>query len=534
MPLRPALAAVALAVGVSAARADKPVEQVIDEQVDAAIAAAGVEPAPQADDATLVRRLTLDLVGRIPTLGEVERYVGSNDPGKRVELVDRLLASPGYARHQAAQFELMLNPDGDRRGGQLREYLVGAVSDNRGWDRVFRDLLLPDHADPPVKGGADYLRPRLADADKLTTDVGVAFFGVNVSCAQCHDHPHVKDWTQDHFYGMKAFLARTYDARGAVAERAVGVVKYKPTKGPERTAKMMFLAGGPLDDPTARELTKDEQKAEQAATEEAQKAKKAPPRPAVSARAKLVEVALKEGNADYFARSIVNRMWHRFFGLGLVTPLDQMHAENPPSHPELLDGLAKDVAAHGYDLKRLVRGIVLSKAYSRASRYASEAAPDARLFAVARLKPLTPMQLAASLKIAGTDPAEWDKGKPDDQEKRFEQAEAAARDFARLLAPPADNFQVGVGEALLFSNGEKVTKEFLGDGGGKLVSRVAGMADPAEAVGLLVKVAYGRPPTEAERAVLVAYVGKRSERKAEAYRQVLWALVTGPEFRFVH
>ncbi|MBX9627695.1 MAG: DUF1549 and DUF1553 domain-containing protein [Gemmataceae bacterium] len=531
MPLRPALAAVLLAVGATAAPAEQPVEQVIDREIDAALAAAAVEPAPPADDAALVRRLTLDLVGRIPTLPEVERYVGSSDPGKRAELVDRLMAAPGYARHQATQFEALLNPDG-RRGGGVRDYLVGAVADNRGWDRVFRDLLLPDHADPPVKGAADFLRPRLADPDKLTTDVSVAFFGVNVSCAQCHDHPHVKDWTQAHFYGLKAFLSRTYEAGGAVAERGAGVVKYKPTKGPERTARMMFLAGGPLDDPSARELTKDEEKAEKAAAEEAKKTKTAPPRPAVSARAKLVEVALRDGNADFLARAIVNRLWHQFFGLGLVTPLDQMHAENPPSHPELLTWLAKDVAAHGYDLKRLVRGIVLSKAYSRASRYATEAAPDPKLFAVARLKPLTPMQLATSLKVAGTDPAEWEKGKGD-FEKRVEQAEGAARGFAALLAQPADNFQVGVGEALLFSNGERVTKEFLTDGGGSLVARAAAK-DPAEAVGLLVRVAYGRPPTADETRALAEYVAKRSDRKVEAYRQVLWALVTGPEFRFTH
>ena len=531
MPLHPALAAVVLAVVPPSAPPARPVEQVIDREIDAAVAAAGVEPAPPADDAALVRRLTLDLVGRIPTLAEVEGYVGSASPGKRAELVDRLMASPGYARHQAAQFEAMLNPDGDRRGGALREYLVGAVADNRGWDRVFRDLLLPDHAEPAVKGAADFLRPRLADADRLTNDVGVAFFGVNVSCAQCHDHPLVKDWTQAHFYGMKAFLARTYDVGGAVAERGYGVVKYKPTKGPERTAGMMFLAGGPLDDATAREATKDEEKAEKAAAEEAKRTKKAPPRPAVSARAKLVDVALKDANADFFARSVVNRLWHRFFGLGLVTPLDQMHAENPASHPELLAWLAKDTAAHRYDLKRLVRGIVLSKAYARSSRYATEAAPDPRLFAVARLKPLTPLQLATSLKIAGTDPAEWEKGKGD-FEKRVEQAEGAARGFAGLLAQPGDNFQVGVGEALLFSNGERVTKEFLTEGGGSLLARAKAAKDPAEAVGLLMKVAYGRPPTDAERRVLVEYIETRADRKAEAYRQVLWALVTAPEFRF--
>jgi hypothetical protein len=173
----------------------------------------------------------------------------------------------------------------------------------------------------------------------------------------------------------------------------------------------------------------------------------------------------------------------------------------------------------------------MSRAYSRSSRYDTESPPDARLFAVARLKPLTPAQLATSLKIAAADPAAFE-GKPDEVEKKVEQLEAAARGFAALIAQPTDNFQVGVGEALLFSNGDRLMKEFLTDGSGTLLGRLKTMEDPAEAVPFLVKVVYGRPPTDDERKALVAYVEKRSDRPAEAYRQVLWALVTSPEFRF--
>jgi hypothetical protein len=514
--------------------ADQPVEQVIDRFIDAGIAAAGVQPAPQADDATLVRRLTLDLVGRVPTAGETDAYVTSAEPDKRAKLTDRLIASPGFARHQAAMFEAMLNPEGDRRGGTaLREYLTAAMKDGKPWDRIFRELMLPDSAadDVKLKGASEFLRARVNDADRLTNDVSVAFFGVNVSCAQCHDHPLVKDWTQDHFYGMKAFLARTFDNGGFLAERGYGVVKFKPTKGPERTARMMFLTGAKVDD-TATEPGAADQKKEKAELDRAKAAKKAPPRPAFSAREKLVEVALREGNADFFARSIVNRMWHRFLGTGLVTPLDQMHSENSPSHPELLARLARDTAAHGYDLRRLVRGITMSEAYSRGSRYHTASPPDPRLFAVAKLRPLTPMQLAASLKVVGTDPAALDGKKPEEFEKAVEQFEASARGFAALIAQPTDNFQVGVGEALLFSNGDRLTKEFLTDAGGSLLGRVKNVQDPREAVSLLVKVAYGRPPTGEELAALAAYVEKRSDRRPEAYRQVLWALVTGPEFRF--
>jgi hypothetical protein len=511
--------------------ASLPIDRVIDQLIDAPLAEASVVPADQADDQTVIRRLTLDLVGRIPTTTEVAAYVSSTAPDKRGKLVDRLIASPGFVRHQAALFEAMLNPEGNGRGGALRDYLSTALADNKSWDKIFRELLLPDESKGKSKGAADFLRIRLSDADKMTSDVSVVFFGVNVSCAQCHNHPHVKDWTQDHFYGMKAFLARTFDNGGFLAERGYGTIKYKPTRGPERTAQMMFLTGATISDPNAKEPSAEEQKKEKETLDKARAAKTPPPTPKFSARAKLVEVALQGENAEFFSRSIVNRMWHRFFGTGLVSPLDQMHAENQPSHPELLAWLARDTAAHGYDLKRLIRGIVMSNAYSRSSQYDSENRPSNKTFAVARLKPMTPLQLATSLKLAATDPASFEGLKPEEFEKRMEQIESSARGFAALIAQPTDNFQIGVGEALLFSNGDRVLKEILTEGGGTTLGRVKAMPAP-EAVGHLVKTAYGRAATDAEMKALVGYVEKRRGREAEAYKQILWALVTGPEFRF--
>jgi hypothetical protein len=173
----------------------------------------------------------------------------------------------------------------------------------------------------------------------------------------------------------------------------------------------------------------------------------------------------------------------------------------------------------------------MSKAYSRGSRYDTESPPEARLFAVAKLRPLTPTQLATSLKVAAADPAAFE-GEPEEVEKKIVQFETAAQGFARLIAQPTDNFQVGVGEALLFTNGDRLMKEFLTDGPGSLLARVKGMDEPKEAVAFLVKAVYGRPPTDDEGKTLVAYVDKRPDRQAEAYRQVLWALVTSPEFRF--
>ena len=137
--------------------------------------------------------------------------------------------------------------------GSLREYLVKAVGETASWDRIFRELMLPDQTDKDKKAAAEYLRARVKDSDRLTVDVSSTFFGVNISCAQCHDHPLVTDWKQDHFYGMKSFFDRSFvngrgDA-GFLGEHGYGSVKFKTTEGVERQAKLMFLSGRKVDEP---------------------------------------------------------------------------------------------------------------------------------------------------------------------------------------------------------------------------------------------------------------------------------------------
>jgi hypothetical protein len=201
---------------------------------------------------------------------------------------------------------------------------------------------------------------------------------------------------------------------------------------------MMFLTGRKMDEPAAnKEPSKDDQKKEKEQLQRAQKDKVPPPPPRFSARAKLVEVALQPGDREFFAKAIVNRLWHRLFGRGLVMPLDQMHSANPPSHPELLAWLARDTFDHGYDLRRLIRGLVLSRAYSRTSQWENEDSPRPSLFAVAVARPLTPMQLACSLRLATADPSSLPADlKPVELEKRieaFDEGAPIARDRRELV-----------------------------------------------------------------------------------------------------
>lgn len=509
---------------------DRAMEEVVDHYIGARLKAENLNAAPAADDATFIRRVTLDLVGRIPTVAETNTYVASTDPAKRAKLIDRLMASPGYARHQAAEFDVMMMEGTNK--GSIRGYLQTAFADNKPWSAIFRDVMVADESDPKQKGAGEFLRQRITDIDKLTSEVSVVFFGVNISCAKCHDHPKVQDWKQDHFYGMKAFFNRTFDNGGFLAEREYGAVKYKTTKGVEKPAKMMFLTGKVIDAP-GKEPTKDEEKQEKARLDEFKKKKQAPPKPSFSARAQLVETALQSGQRDFFARAVVNRVWHRVMGHGLVMPLDQMHSANPPSHPELLDWLARDLIEHNYDLRRLTRGLVLSKTYGRSSKWHNDDTPSPRFFAMARPRALTPMQLATALRLATTDPLTFPETlKPEELEKKLESIEQSARGFASQIEQPHEDFQIGAGEALLFTNNARVMAEFLTDGGDRLVGRMKLAKEPKEAVDVAVRSTLCRPPSDEEVKVMSEYLQRRGDRPVAAYQQLVWALVTSAEFRF--
>ncbi len=510
---------------------DRPIEEAVDHYIKERLAGEGLPVAPSADDATLIRRLTLDLIGRISTAAETESYVESTEPDKRARLVDRLMVSPGFVRHQADGFEAMLMT-GTR--GELRAYLGLAFAENRPWDVVFRDLMLGDESGPGRKGASGFLKARAKDLDRLTSDVSSVFFGVDVSCAKCHDHPKVVDWKQDHYYGMKSFLDRTIEVGKFVGEREYGTVKFETTAGEERRAKFMFLTGRVVEVAGAEEPSKEAKQEEKRRLDEAKKKKEPPPPPQVSARAKLVEVALEPGERDFFARSIANRLWDRFFGVGLVMPLDQMHSENPPSHPDLLAWLARDTIEHRYDLRRLIRGLVRSRAYARASLWESAEAPSPRLFAVAAVRPLTPLQLAASMWVATTDPASLsDDPNREEYGRKAEDLSGRGRSLASAFARPGEDYQIGVSEALLMSNSDRL-KDLLADGDDRLVGRLAKIADRRERVHLAVRTILSRPANDEEMALLGDFLASHEDRPVEGCRQLVWALLMGAEFRFNH
>ena len=510
--------------------ADKPIQEVIDFYVDLKLAEEGVRAAPLADDANIVRRTTLDLVGRIPTVVESKAYLEASSDNRRQELVDRLTTSPAFVRHQVNEFDTLLM---DGTGRSLRDYLQKALQEKRPWDQMFRELLIGEESDPEQKGAAQFVKARVKDLDKLSNQASVIFFGVNVSCAQCHDHPLVPDWTQEHFFGMKSYFSRTFENGDFIAERDYGLVKYKTTGGEERTAKLMFLTGTVIDEPESKEPSDEEKKKEKKTLEELKKKKQAPPPPVYSRRAQLVDVALRPEENQYFAKAIVNRIWYRLFGYGLVMPIDQMHPENTPSHPELLEWLARDIVAHGYDLTRLVRGIVLTHAYARTSLWESEERPRKRYFAVANARPLSPHQYASSLRVASMNPDVYSADmKAEDFEKRIEGIERSARGLAGLFDQPRNDFQVSVTEALLFNNSERIVNDLLRDAGDSLLGKAKSIEDTNEIINVVALNVLCREPKQDEVELMSKFLKEREDRKAEGIRQIIWALLASSECRF--
>ena len=526
-----------LASGAELPPPDAAASQVIDACVAGRLAADGIAPAAVVDDARFLRRVTLDLAGRIPTAAETREFLALDAPDKRTQLVDRLLASADFAFHQRNEIDLLLLARIER-DDEWRAYLLDAVRENRGWDRLFREVLLPERERPGDKGAAAFLRERVRELDDLTSDTAALFFGVNVSCAKCHDHPLVEDWKQQHYFGMASFFKRTYRTKqGLLAERFDGRLKFNTTSGEEHDAQFMFLTGVSIEEPAA-ERSDEERKQIETAIKKAEKEDnaEAPPLPEFSPRTELVRLAIEDRERDFLARNMVNRTWARLMGRGLVHPLDQVHSANPPSHPELLAWLARDFAANGYDLKRLIRGIVLSEAYARDSRWSGAGEPPPpELFAVGVARPLTPRQFALSLQVATSDPEQLPGlEKPDDWPQRREALENQTQDLASRFEIPDENFQVSVDEALLFSNNERIQNDALRDSGDRLVGRLKSMTDDAALVAAAFEAVLSRRPEADEQAGFAAYLAERSDRRGEGIQQVVWALLTSPEFRFDH
>lgn len=471
----------------------------IDRLLTDAHVRAGVTPAAIADDAEFLRRIYLDATGTIPTASEAVAFIDATDVGKRAKLIDRLLASPAFARHFATVWRRTWLPQADTPATApqaeaferwLRTRLAAGVS----YDGLVRDVLAaPARPEPDAPSAAwAFLELNGFRPEDLAANASRAFLGLNLDCAQCHDHPFAK-WSREQFWETAAFFAPPGKG-GAPAERLAVVIP-----GTRRTAAPALVTGEAVpwpeqwDDRTGRRV--------------------------------FANWATEKAN-PYFARNAVNRVWSQLFGTGLVEPLDALVDEKPPVHPKLLDELAAAFADSNFDLRFLVAAVTRSRAYQRTGRWPSgQTPPPAESFARSEVRGLGGEQLFHAL-LAATGRPVTDDARPDDP------AVVARRRFAdRFRSERPARSDRTIPQALLLMNGESTAE------GTSTVRAVAEapFLSARQKLDTLFLATLSRRPTPDEARPLLARVEAASRgRERDAWEDVFWALLNSAEFGTNH
>jgi len=566
------------------ARAPGGIVAAVDGAIREGWTKAGVVPAPRADDATFIRRVTLDVIGTIPTADEVTAFVASTAPDKRERLVESLLATPAYAEHWMSYWDDVLM--GHETKGQLvdrvafRTWLRGRFEASAPWDGIVSDLVaatgrnstggpkmkLPQAmamstADGDVAGDGD----RDADADDAATINGAVnwtlrfeqtpqdlagtasrvFLGVQIQCAQCHDHKTEK-WKQEDFRRFSAaFLHAKVDpleARQKATIRRVALVD--TAKIPPRFTKMADLA--PIA--RAKATTLDGTDVDKGALTR-----------------KALAGWMTDRHNPWFARAFVNRMWGHFLGRGFYDPVDDMRESNAPSMPEVLDRLAADFAAQSFDIKALIRTLCATEAYSLAAGASARPGPENKLWARFHLVPLGPEELLRSLlRATDLEGAAEKAGIANMEQLRAQLYRQYAFLFETDEVDDVPDYSGTVTQALTLLNGQLVGQGARGIPGSALATILAQPGDDASKLTALTMRVLSRKPTVEElarwtdyvhsaqkappRAVAAAKRGggplarlgtsKRdrdtTDPRRAAYEDVMWSLLNSSEFSFNH
>jgi hypothetical protein len=537
----PAIALAALSLTTIPAQAQAP----LHEQIDQLIAARPnftAMAAPLASDSEFLRRVYVDLTGTIPTAAEARAFLDDRSPAKRQQRVDKLLASPEHARRLQTVFDVMLmerRPDKHVPRAQWQGYLEASFAANKPWDQLVRELLSADGADPKLRPAAKFYLDREGDANLLTRDIARLFLGMNLQCAQCHDHPLVSDYKQDFYYGIFAFLNRSFLfadpglKQSVLAEKGEGDVTFQSVFDPAKTTK----SAGPRLPGRAPVV---EPKLDKGQEYTVAPAKGVRPVPKFSRRAQLAGQITDRNNVA-FRRAIVNRLWAMMMGRGIVHPLDLDHSANPPSHPELLALLAEDFGARKYDIRSFLRELALTQTYQRSSELPpgiQDVPPET--FAVANLKPLGPEQLALSLMQATgfTDAERLALGKNVNDAALYARLAGNVAPFVATFGsqpghPEDQGFQATLDQALFIDNGTLV-RGWLTPRAGSLMDRLQKLPDARALADELYLSILTRRPVEEERKEVAVYLQDRSKDRLAALQELAWALLASAEFRFNH
>jgi hypothetical protein len=491
-----------------------------------------IAPSELCTDEQFIRRVSLDIAGTLPTPTQMAHFLADADPNKRDKLIDSLLESPEYSYYFANKWADILKIKRGRQQQQAANRAYGtfafhdwvreSIASDKPYGQFAREIIVSvgdEVHNPTSVWFKDLLQP-----EQISDDLAQVFLGIRIQCAQCHHHPYEK-WSQDDYWGMAAFFGRMarkniptpgqvqgqQNQRQALYVKATGNVTNKKTGKP---AIMKVLDGDP---------------AEVASSEDP--------------RHKLVDWMV-EANNPFFARSVANRYWAHFFGRGIVVPLDDMRVTNPPSNPELLDALAKDLIEHKYSLKDLVKTICKSRTYQLSSAPNDANKHDKQSYARYYPKRMTAEVLFDAVAQVTNSPTNF-PGLPTDV--------YAPR---RAIMLPDESFQsyfldvFGRPQRLSACECERVTEANLAqvlhllnsDEVQNKVSRNGGRADALakdprpddQKIEELFMWALGRKPSEKQMELAQAQLEKYGKNKKQAYENMIWAFLNVKEFSFNH
>lgn len=508
-----------------------PVRNEIDRHIFAKLAELRLPAAEICSDSEFVRRIYLDVLGKLPTADEARAFVTDTEPGKRDRLIEQLLVRPEYAQNWALKWsDLLRNEEKvlDRKGVQnFHGWIRRSFAEGKPLDQFARELI--------AARGSTYTQPEAnwyrANRDPITRAESTAqvFLGVRLQCAKCHSHPFDR-WTQDDYYNWAAVFARVdYKVlennrrdRNDKHEFDGEQIVWMPSKGEVTNARTgeqatpQFLGGEILADPEGDRL-----------------------------------LALAEWMTDgnrRFALVQANRIWAQLLGRGLVEPVDDFRATNPASHPELLEYLADELVSSGYDVRHLIRTILQSSTYQLSSRVADPAsAADERNFTHAIEQRLPAEQLLDAICQVADAPARFNGYPRGIRAVEIPGVQAVRSRDARPT--PAEQFLTVFGkpprlltcecerthESTLSQTFQLVSgplmNELLTRDDGRLSRLLAEGVSPVEAVDELFWAALSRAPSDAERSQLTAYLADATDRR-QALEDIAWGLMNSREFLF--
>ena len=489
----------------------------IDQLIDAKLKRLKILPSPAVDDAEFLRRASFDLIGLPPTPEELRAFVAdrTDAPAKRRRMVDRLIARPEFVDHWTLKWGDLLQVSrrylGDKGMWEFREWIRDAIAQNKPYDKFVYELLTArgsSYENPP----ANFFRvTRNAKASmEKTTQL---FMGVRLVCTQCHDHPFEK-WTQNQYYQMTAFFGSVGLKPGfqsgdeIVYDKREDYEVKHPKTGRVVAAKYLVASTG------------------------------APPIPNSAERREALVEWLTSKDNPFFARAIANRLWSYFLGRGIIEPVDDIRASNPPANEALLEALTKDLTDHDFDLRYLMKTIVNSRAYQAGIQTNVWNEDDKVNFSHAVPRRLGAEELMDALAFAAGSRPKFPEVPPDTKAEEFPDPHVGKDGFLDVFGRPARESScecerrsdISLPQALNLVNGRTIG-DAVADPKGRVAGLILAGASDRAIVEELYLAALSRYPTSKENDTAVTFL-KSGESRAAWAQDLLWSLVNSKAFLY--